>query len=62
MIGDVDMTIDERSKLIYDYKEYIEKMIHDEFYTEDFLKFLAEELGYEVIKKEEENSKINEQL
>ena len=56
------MTIDERTKLIYDYKEYIEKMIHDEFYTEDFLKFLANELGYEVIKKEEEENSVNEQL
>lgn len=54
------MTIDERTKLIYDYKEYIEKLIQEEFYNEEFLKFLSERLGYEVKKKKKEEEKTDE--
>lgn len=49
------MTKEEQSKIIYDYQEYIKDLIAKEFYTEDFLKFLADQLGYEIRKKEEPN-------
>lgn len=49
------MTKEEQSKIIYDYQEYIEDLIAKEFYNEEFLKFLADQLGYELKKKEEVN-------
>lgn len=47
------MTKEEQNKIVYNYQEYITKLIEDEFYTIDFLKYLAKKFGYKLVKEEQ---------